>query len=360
LELASISYIDYREAGFKAEQLLKLRDFLQTREDLHWIQLNPKTGIFELILDNQMMSTFRKCPAHFMLSYVDVLELRRAGRAWFLDYGILFHKMIEIYYNIFRNPDFDVIKWAGQRAILEWDLAEMDFHKDHKEYKSTGGIHGFCGLLVAYAAKFSAENERCRVIGTEISFGKGREVPLGSVGGFLNCFLSGRADVLIDDGTFICPMDHKTMASFRNDPASKYEIDEGPTGYIYAVNQILPKLVPEELLLKRSCNRIMMNYISKASTLIPSDRFRRLPIYKTVEQLESYRQRMLLTGENIFRALVAYVNTGFAVRDTSNCTSWFMHDCPYTPIHRQGSSRDELAIISSMYQKGKIWNTEEV
>jgi hypothetical protein len=271
-------------------------------------------------------------------------------------------------------------KWAVDEGMALWAKNDMNYHAEHKEFKGIGGQMGFVGLLLAYANRFSAENERLRVIGTEISFGKAREVYLGridlshSMNGdnevidatdawtWLKCFLSGRIDLLIDDGSSICPMDHKTMGSFRFDPAQRYELDEGPCGYVYAVNQILPSFLASQQVdghLNRNCNKIIMNFVSK-SVPKEGDRFKRIPILKTSYQLEEYRKRMLLTGEEIFRALVKYANIQSMSRDTSKCTSWYMHDCPFLAIHRQNSRENELAVANSFYEKKKIWNTEEV
>ena len=360
MDLSNLQLNACIEAGFNGTSIFRMIDFLKDHPEIHWLAINEETGLFELTLDNHMLSTFRNCPSHFMTAFVDGVQLRTGGRSWFLDFGILFHKMVEEYYTIFREPGFNILDWATTRAPEEWKAAEMNFHSAHKEYKVIGGVIGFTTLIISYALKFSPDNERLRVIGTEIGFGKGREVLLGIVRGFLSCFLSGRIDVLVDDGTHITPLDHKTMNSFRSDPAGKYEVDEGPTGYIYAVGKILPSLVPPEMILKRRCDRILMNFISKTPTEKPEDRFRRLPIYKTTEQLSSYQERMLLTGEDIFRSLLSYVQTGHAQRNTGMCNSWFMRDCPYLPIHRQGSKRDELLIIDSMYSAKPIWDTEMV
>lgn len=377
----NINYEVYKAAGFSHAQIDSLSALLEVA-DLHWITLNETTGIYELVLDNQMFSTFRQCPAHFVEAYIKGLSLKGEGsRAWPLDFGIIFHKMMEEYYMTFRNPTFDMQKWGIGQAQALWVDMNMDFHSEHKEFKSIGGMAGFCGMLIGYTMRFGPDNERLRVIGTEISFGKAKEVFLGSIWveridltriivpqdkitvPWLNCYLSGRIDVLVDDGNFICPLDHKTMGSFRSDPTMKFGMDEGPTGYIYAVSKILPEFLKsigkEDVLIKRSTNKIIMNYISKS---IPKEgeRFKRDSIMKTTEQLEAYRQRMLLTSEDIFRMLVRFADTGYVWRDTSKCNNWFMHDCLYLPIHRQNSRANELVMINSMYEKNKIWNTEEV
>jgi PD-(D/E)XK nuclease superfamily len=362
----------YHDAGFSSKQMDSLRIMLEKNSSIHWLSLNDQ-GIFELVLDNQMFSTFRACPSHFFELYIEGWS--GTGRSWNLDFGILFHKMVEEYYMKFREPGFNVNDWAIKDGIFAWNTAQMDFHISHKEYQSMGGVHGFVGLLVAYAQRFSAENERIRVIGTEIGFGKAKEVFIGDVVAptnalyqsntieFLKCFLSGRIDVLIDDGLSICPMDHKTMGSMRFDPAQRFEMDEGPTGYIYAVNQILPSFLSnaglEPSLLKRNCNKIVMNFVSK-SVPKDGDRFRRIPIMKTDEQLESYRLRMLATSEDIFRSTVRYASTGVATRDTSKCTNWYMSDCPFLSVHRQNTMANELTMLNQFFVKQKIWDTENL
>jgi hypothetical protein len=154
------------------------------------------------------------------------------------------------------------------------------------------------------------------------------------------------------------------MAAFRFDPTMRFEMDEGPTGYIYAVNKILPQVLTAQGIdpasLRRNCNKIFMNYISKA---IPKEgeRFKRHPIMKTSEQLESYRLRMLATAEDLFKALIRYiVSNGVAVRDTSKCNNWYMHDCTYLSVHRQNSKQNELTVLESFFTKKEIWDTEEV
>jgi hypothetical protein len=378
-----INFTLYKEVGFSEASILKLQNFLEANPSIHWITLSP-SGVYELVLDNQMFSTYRGCPSNFFTSYVEGYSPKgEAGRNWFLEFGILFHKMVEFYYRDFRSSGFDLNNWAIEVAVNEWNKRDMNYHSEHKEFKSMGGVHGFVGLLVSYAIRFNAENERIRVIGTEIAFGKNHEVPLGALytevlkfipykkhfelakEAWLKCFLSGRIDMLIDDGSVIGPMDHKTMASFRGDPALRYELDEGPTGYVYAVNQILPSFLKaaglDESLLRRSCNKILMNFISK-SVPKEGERFKRIPILKTTEQLESYRNRMLSTSASIFRDLVSYASHGekFIQRDTSKCTNWYMRDCPLIAVHRQNSRENELLTLNAFFEKKPVWDTENL
>jgi hypothetical protein len=357
----------YHDAGITSGQLVALELLLSRNKSIHWISLNEETGIYEMFLDNSIMSSYRSCPQSFIYAWVEGYQ--SLGRSWILDFGSVFHKMIEKYYQTFRNPDFDLAQWAVVDGLQAWNEYGMYAHSHVKEFTTVGGARGFCTLLAAYGARFSSDNERLRIIGTEIPFGKKKEVPLGHVTSaisgipFLDCYLSGRIDVLVDDRDSICPLDHKTKGTLRNDPSKSYEMDEGPTGYIYAVSKIVPALIAElglgEELLKRRCNKILMNYVSKAPLPDPNERFRRLPILKTQYQLEEYRKRMLVAAEGIFRTLLNHATGATVSRDTSKCTMMYGSDCPYIAIDRQGSRENELIVINSAFKTGPIWNTEK-
>ena len=357
----------YHDAGFSTQQMRSLHSFLESNP-LHWIQVSPD-GVFELVLDNQMMSDYRACPSYFIEAHI--LGIGSRGSNWYLEFGIWFHEMMKTYYTEFRETGFDMQNWAVNQGRMEWDKLNLDKHRDHKEYKSMGGFLGCMGLLVSYAMHFSAENERLRVIGTEIGFGHKKEVYLGSVTLFyddyrpcteimkyLDCYLSGRIDLLVDTGDSICPLDHKTRGSFYPDPVLEYETDEGPTGYLYAVKQMTQAIIPQGMM-NRNTNKIIMNFISKSIPSESKPRFKRSTVYKTDEQLESYRLRMLSTQESIFRDLVRFSSSLAVSRDTSKCQQWHRHECSFFAIHRQNSSANEELIRISNYDRREIWNTEE-
>jgi hypothetical protein len=345
--------------------LSPLNEYLQTHKDIHWIK-KTDSGSYDLILDNTLFSTFRSCPQLFFDLYAEGYKPKsQGGRSWILDFGILFHAMVEIYYKEFRTPGFDPKVWALEVGSEKWEAANMNVHSNHREFISMNGMMGFCLLLLQYAERFSADNERIRVIATEISFGRNKEVPLGSIfDGVVNVYLSGRIDVLVDDRDSICPLDHKTKGTLKGDYSKFYEIDEGPTGYVYALNKILPSILEAAGAgaesLSRDCNKIIMNYISKSIPKDPSERFARKPIYKTQAQLNSYQQRMLLSAEDLFTSLVRYSSTGLASRHTNVCTMHFGSDCVMLPVHSQNSPSNELTVLNALYERKKIWNTEEV
>jgi len=240
----------------------------------HWFQ-RGEDGVIELFLDHHALATFRSCEASFELSMM--ANIRPIHKSWNLEFGIIFHKMIEEFYIAKRDEKFELVRWL-QSAIGLWDEYQMAAQfGEHKMYKMLGGVYGFIDMLAQYADHFAAEVDRLRVIGIEITFGKKREVPLGEftphflLGGnsvnhlfargelqrhlSVRCYLTGRIDFLMDSGNAIGPLDHKTTAFFRGNPANTYDPQEGMTGYIFAVQQIMKTSFPE-LLGQRKVDRI--------------------------------------------------------------------------------------------------------
>lgn len=347
------------------EQQLKasaeLKEFLKQRP-LPWLWYDEAKEKLILVVDNHLLSTYRACPQHFLFAHV--LGLKRkdhggASRNWYLEFGVLLHRRLEVYYKHFRESSFDVQKWAVGETTAAWQDMQMDFHSEHKEYKSIGGLAGLVGLLMQYSTAMSAQNEKLRVLGTEVSFGKNCEVPLWS-DCFQEYYLSGRMDVIVDDGYFICPMDHKTMGSFRGDPGLKFETDEGPTGYIYALKTVLPQFVPEEQILKRDCSKILMNLISKQLTTNLPERFKRVPIRKTTEQLEQYRLRMAATCESLLWDMNRIAFNFPIPRNTQVCQNWMHFQCSYFDLCRQASKQGYEATLNNGFVQVQLWDTETV
>ena len=339
-----------------------LIEFLKVHP-LPWLYYDEAKGKFIMVVDNHLMSTYRACPQHFINAHVLGLRRKtieaRAERVWFLEFGICLHEMLEMYYKTFRKPYFDMVKFCTEEAVAVWTEHQMDEFTEEKEYKTIGGLKGFIGLLVQYCTVLSPENEKLRVLGTEVSFGKNLEVPL-YIGEEFEVYLSGRMDIIVDDGYFICPMDHKSFAVFKGDVALRYATDEGPTGYVFAMSTVLPKLIPEELILKRDCTKILMNLISKAPTKDPLDRFKRIALRKTSWELEQYRMRMQHTASHLLFTVNAFAQGALVYRNTQVCQNWMHRTCSYFDICRQQSREGELVTIKNGFITTPLWDTESI
>lgn len=329
--------------------------------NLHWIQV-ATDGIPEIYLDNHSLQTFRACEGAFLESHIKGYGSPRP--IWFLSLGAAVHKMIEIYYKNRKEPSFSIAHWASVNGAQIWHALEMDKKfSDKPEYIKLGGQLGFTTLLLQYATHFNQDNERFRIVGAELYFGKAKEVPLltdSTLYSFapFRLYLSGKIDLLIDDGDAICPMDHKTTKDFRGqNPLISYEIQEGMTGYVYATRKIVDKYnISANLPLNRKpANKIWMNFLQIKPEPLMSNRFRRMPLFKTDQQLEDYRLRQIRTASKIF----SLITNPDATPDynTMMCNNWMHGQCGFFPIHRMGSNTHE-SNLNYTFSKVGIWNPE--
>jgi hypothetical protein len=162
--------------------------------------------------------------------------------------------------------------------------------------------------------------------------------------------------LLIDDGFSIGPMDHKTTSNFMGkNPLLGYEVHDGMTGYVYAARHLVKNLKIE----RRPVNKIWMNMIQVKPTDKPEDRFKRLPLFKTDEQLEMYRQRQISTVKRIYD-LLSYPELA-PFYNTFICQNYMHSECTYFNVHRQNSKEHQQLMLDTMFTKrDKLWNPSEV
>lgn len=331
-----------------------------------WFNL-AEDGFIELTLDNHMMQSFRGCEAYFVESFLG--RYGSSSPVWFLHLGTAVHKMMEIYYTYRKHPMFSLDRWILGCGKKIWYALNMDQFSKVPEYEVLGGLVGFGGLLIQYATYYNHDNERFRVVGTELYFGKGREVPLfnGSDWRSLSpypfrLYLAGKIDLLVDDGESICPIDHKTSKNFMGkNPQLNYEINDGLTGYVYAARKLVQQfnlLSPEQKLNRKPSNKIWMNYLQIAlppKDKTNADRFKRMPLYKTDQQLEDYRLRQIQTGRTILNLLLnPEILPSY---NTMMCSNWMHRDCPFKQVHRLDTTSAGI-ILNSAFVRHE-WKPEE-
>jgi hypothetical protein len=327
----------------------------------HWLQIG-EDGVLELYLDHHALSTFRQCEAAFELSIMG--NVQSTKKSWNLEFGIIFHKMVETFYILQLENKFSFAEWLSYATEL-WGERDMDGNfYEHKMYKTLGGLPGFLAMMGQYVNHFAGDMDRLRVIGVEITFGKQKEVLLGeftspyaistALQSNIRCYLTGRIDFLMDNGSAIGPLDHKTTAYIRDNPANSYDPQEGMTGYIYASQRIIKDKFPE-LLAARKVDRIWMNFAQIAPEADAMKRFRRIPIYKTAYQLNEYAQRQLRTFHKIYDMLVLGERPDW---NTAICNNFFHSECQFRSLHRQNTPSALFNVLNSDFKVGTEWNPE--
>ena len=328
-----------------------------------WIKIDPVSNIIELFLDHQMLSTLRTCESKFILEHV--LNIRPKGhRAWALVFGAWLHFALEDYYEHIKNHDGkppDPMAWLA-KAKVKWVELKIDAYKGIEDkYEDVGGWDGACSLLVQYYAFYM--EQRLRVVATEIPFGFNREVYLGEF--WLNidsnrpwlikCYLTGRIDLLVDNGYMIGPVDHKHTHMFRGDEWDKFNPQDGITGYIFGTNSIIQKYFPDW---NKPCItgwifHIQGHHAAKArKTGEIRPRFKVSRIDKMPSQFDDYVARNLSTFKRVLELLFKDKVPEWA---TTSCHNIYNRDCEYLTIHKQ--PREEWPhIIEQFYNITTPWN----
>lgn len=363
----------------------------------HWVKYIKEKNTIELYLDNYMLSGARICESSFTLEHLLWVKPKydkTKRRPWFLDFGVYIHYCLELFYNHFKmtgNPPI-VDNWISN-CKEKWiemkmsDYAQSDYEADRKKLSDIGDWEGVAGLLIEYYAYYMSL--RVRVIDTEITFGHDKEVPIGSFMAtykselwpkmkilnpslfkpklvdnifFVNCYLTGRIDLLVDNGYKIGPVDHKTTHKFDGFEHLDFNPHDGITGYILAINELLKKYREQGLTNIPITDSGWIYHISATRPSVPRDktkkqgpRFKVTPIGKNTEQLIDYKKRQLSTFKRIAELLF---NNKVPEWNTTNCNNMFFRPCNYKAIHEQPSTEWE-STIDRFYEIGNPWDTRK-
>lgn len=342
---------------------------------------NEAEGVLEMYLDHHSLSQMRMCEAKFMEEIVECIHPRGA-RYWSLEFGVWSHDCLDVFYDAFKKTGQppDMQEWT-KHGLKLWDLYDLDYYKpdplkltknmttDEKKYHAFGGRQGAAGFLLHYYGFYM--NQRLRVVATEVSFGRGREVLLGEFKipptiyseGFesqedwykyawltVRVYLTGRIDLLGDNTYKIGPVDHKTTARFDGFEHNDFDPHEGITGYIYAIDRILGTQFPDNP--HKVCRDGWIHHISTNATDEP--RFKATLINKTPQQLEDFRKRQLRTAKRILEVITGDVPD----MNTLVCNNLYNKPCPYKELHRQPTEQ-RLGTIKQFYEIRPAWNPEK-
>jgi len=335
-------------------------------------------GTLELYLDNVMLSAFRKCQGYFweqFLSQQNGKRLLPQGRSWGLEFGGFLHKALEYFYQAQRedwegifvvdkgNPAHwdGLLPWRRRQDAATWLQICNNLWMEHnldfflaKEYEKNigktaqalGGWEGMQQLCIQYYKRYWRQ-ERFRYVGAELTFGRGKEVPIVTTELFRG-YLCGRLDLIVDDSSTIGPLDFKSASYFDGQEAEQYKPHDGLQGYTYFVNNILS----EELKAQgRVCDTIIVRHISVRPD--KEQRFKDSYISFTPGQMDAWLQRQQRTYEMIYDVVVLEKPV---VWNTDDCDSGFYHrPCPFKIIHNSPAGARE-GIIRTYYQISEAWD----
>lgn len=341
-----------------------------------WIRI-ANDGVTEIFADHHILSTFRTCEAKFEEEIVNNI-IPRTGN-WSLSFGIAFHKWMEwfdeaedknfkgkwndsvdissgingktTYYLSPELHEITITNWIA-RCKNYWRENNLDQFRDQPGFKDLEGWNGAQLLLMQYWNRYGNGQERLRTVGSELGFGKNREVPI-----LLNpnqypwapfrCYLTGRIDRVVDNGRVIGPLDRKTHRYFKGKEASKYKPHDGFLGYVYAIDTILGSKFKEQ---NKSCNSVIVDLVAlKEPTEKTKNKVRFIRAARdfSPSEIEAFKRRQVSTFAQIYEVLVL----GRAPQwNTIVCHNQYYKDCPYKVLH-EASEECRVNLINSFYME---------
>lgn len=314
--------------------------------------------MIEFYVDHTLLSSARMCESRFMLDHVSLIR-PKGQLPWALDFGTLIHSCMEYYYtHILEDKDLNIGDFLGYASKL-WRDGNYDSHMHTAQYKAVGGFPGFIVLLTQYYEYYTRSQSNLKPIALEIPFGRNREVPILEdpllyKWAPFRIYLAGRMDFIFDDGRRLGPLDHKTFSMAGKNPMTTYEVQEGMTGYIYAMNHIYKKHFQH--LMERETNVLWLNFILTKSEPDLNKRFQRVPLYKTQEQLEDFRIRQISTCAKIYQLLFEGRPPDY---NGHVCTNYWHSLCHYQPVHRLASKADQEFVLKNEFVQVEAWNPEK-
>lgn len=367
-------------------------------------------GILEFYCDHTLLSSLRVCEAYFVETHLK--NLRHAERNWNFDFGSWLHASLEVFYHYeykkmqrvlgkenncqVCNIDWEhhptnecqtFVPWdsitKGQFigvGLKLWEKFKMDYFKDrHKNYKLLDGALGAAKLLSDYWGVYGHGNERLRVVGIEIPFGRAKEFPIRKYdlnyegsrlirtwhSGPYRAFLTGRFDQLIEDGIGIAPFDHKSTAFFDGSESTKFMPHDGMQGYAAVAASMVEKFDPA-----KATPRVIMNHICITDTsnvkntekakefgpnyrdYDPNKRFTRTVITYTPSQIAEYIRRNEATFDALYQILILERPAQW---NTNSCNNMYHKVCPFKGIHDKTPELREQ-IMNNQLVKVESWN----
>jgi hypothetical protein len=316
----------------------------------------------EIYADHHMLSSSRLCEARFKLSILNRYGSKE--RVWSLEFGQWIHSALEYFYGSLKTGNLFDFQTFLERGADLWNSYQMEYFNTpthtHPRYKDVGGVKGALALLKEYHDYYGNGRERLRIVGTELSFGLEREVPLGIIevpydGKIIRVaiFLTGRADMIVDDGVFVGPLDHKSKSYFSGDESSNFKPHEGMIGYAFAVNCMLGEQVAKE---GKQCRQTIVNHISLRAPKEGKERFKRTYISYTPTQYADFVERQKISFRRVYELAVL---ERLADWNTQVCGNIYFRDCEFKTVHDKSPEHEEL-LLKQYYVIKPEWNPYKI
>jgi len=302
-------------------------------------------GQWEFFVDSSALREFLDCEAKFELRYIQCIRSR--GREFKTEIGSWWSATLELYYNAFRSGSLtrsDVVDFASHT----WDDKNMDELQVDvpKSFADFGGKMGAVAMALEYHEWATPlDTARWKVISVEEGSGRLRELLVGETP-HVKAYYIVKPDLFVVEDGVLTPIDHKTKDFINPRLIHDYKPHLQTLGYVFAGQELARSLG-----LDVQCDRTTINV---AARKVPKTketnkpRFMRFPVQYSVDQITSWRTRVVRACERIRYCIE---NNIFAWNDNS-CHKY--SGCQYRPIHSQPEGSWPV-IIQSSFVKGEPW-----
>lgn len=359
-------------------------------------------GVVEIYADHHMLNTLRTCEAKFELEILD--NVIPKGRVWPLSFGIFFHQCMEWFdeaedknftgeWDVAFDIELKIAKQWGVDILSDnafvmihnitkesktlliftqinhatwiarcrkfWVENKLDEFNELPGYKELNGWPGAMAILMQYWDKYGKGQERFRTVGNELCFGRDKEVPIlidpiKYKWAPFRCYLTGRIDRVVDNGTIIGPMDRKTHRYLTGKELDKYKPHDAFVGYVYALRQILPQFTDKNGKV-RKCNGVIVDMIQlKEVTDKTKNQQRFMRAYREYYDSEfvEFVDRQISSFAMLYQMVVQHRPAQW---NTAACHNQFFRNCPYKLLHEQTIAGRESILNSCYQQREKRW-----
>lgn len=335
----------------------------------HLLQIGSD-GVPELFADNHILSHLRLCEAYLVESFLNNLH-PKGERSWSLEFGIWFHKVTEQFYNTQCKTTecSDLVQYATE----VWMWGDMQYFNTKPDYYKAcakiGGLTGAIQLVVDYWRMYGEGRDTLKVIGTELSFGRGKEVPIwnpvvnidnGKPHNFYDsglpfrAYYCGRMDAIGDDGSSIFPVDHKTTSTINPLTTGRdFKPHEGMQGYVYSLSKIAATYFPS---LQRSCNKALVNHVQVSYSADYTKRFKRTTLYYSPAELEAWRIRQIRSFRKLWALAVEEEQPDW---NTQSCHNIYNSPCPFRLLHEQDPINRQ-SYLQAHYTQIEPWDASKM
>jgi hypothetical protein len=304
-------------------------------------------GKWCMFFDASMLKTFLDCEQMFEYKYIKHLRLRGAVN-WKSELGSWWSSTMQYYYNAFRQGDLNK-ELVAEVALQAWSDRKMSLFEPAvpKSYADFGGEAAAVLMALRYYDETHVYDEsHWQVLAVEEGAGRKRELLVGETTKVRVYYITLPDLFVLVDKVALAPVDHKSKDYIDTRLQHAFKPHLQTCGYIWAA-----RFFAAQLGLNVVTNHCVINVAARNEPGPKSkndQRFKRIPVHYSPEQLDHWALRVLKAGERMREC----IETNFFQWNDESCHKY--SGCTYRPIDAAPSDA-RLQVIKSSYAEKEPW-----